>query len=419
MTIIRRLNVSQVDGNGANDTNANEIRPYGEIGLYQGDNNKLELLMFDGVRTHVKSKVLNKGTFYGGDADSADGAGYDSIKLVPDESLRRGGSQQYIIVEPTGGEPGHVHIRAGGTIDSSTADLFLGGELNHVRVSDTSNIVTISADANDNGATRSWIFDTNGILSVPAINNESLFIQGAEIGSTTSGIGITATNGITLTTDALGTPKFWQFDTNGNLTVPGNIAKTSGNLEITAENYVIIDSTDGGQIDIGANQADGTPNSGTILVGHSGNTLQIAAGKLRINATTPPTHSYGAVGDVAGLIAFSNGYLYYCTGSYVAPTYPSETFTVTNVGEFNNTIKVLVANNPNYTVPQAGWTVTIGTTLMTLSAFSALDIDGVNWNFLFDNSPDAPLPSTVTLTSPTPNSPTNIWKRVAWSGDTW
>jgi len=103
----------------------------------------------------------------------------------------------------------------------------------------------------------------------------------------------------------------------------------------------------------------------------------------------------------------------------VAPTYPSETFTVTNVGEFNNTIKVLVANNPNYTVPQAGWTVTIGTTLMTLSAFSALDIDGVNWNFLFDNSPDAPLPSTVTLTSPTPNSPTNIWKRVAWSGDTW
>ncbi len=237
MTKIYRIPTGQVEGNGSNDTNTSEIRPYGEIAVYVGDNNKLELLMFDGVRTHVKSKVLNKGTFYGGDADSADGAGYDSIKLVPDEELRRNGSQQYIIVEPTGGEPGHVHIRAGGTIDSSTADLFLGGELNNVRVSDTSNSVTISADANDNGATRSWIFDTNGILSVPAINNENLFIQGAEIGSTTSGIGITATNGITLTTDALGTPKFWQFDTNGTTTFPDDKIKCpiSDNISIETE----------------------------------------------------------------------------------------------------------------------------------------------------------------------------------------
>jgi hypothetical protein len=223
MATIRKIVTSKIDGDSSNNTTTNEIRPYGELAVYVGDNDKLELLMFDGVRTHVRSKVLNKGTFYGGDADSADGAGYDSIKLVPDEELRRSGSQQYIIVEPTGGEPGHVHIRAGGTIDSSTADLFLGGELNNVRVSDTSNSVTISADANDNGATRSWIFDTNGILSVPAINNENLFIQGAEIGSTTSGIGITATNGITLTTDALGTAKFWQFGTDGSLTIPRDI----------------------------------------------------------------------------------------------------------------------------------------------------------------------------------------------------
>jgi hypothetical protein len=248
MTKIYRIPTGQVEGNGANDTNTSEIRPYGEIAVYVGDNNKLELLMFDGVRTHVRSKVLNKGTFYGGDADSADGAGYDSIKLVPDEELRRNGSQQYIIVEPTGGEPGHVHIRAGGTIDSSTADLFLGGELNHVRVSDTSNIVTISADANDNGATRNWLFDGNGILSVPAINNESLFIQGAEIGSTTSGIGITATNGITLTTDALGTAKFWQFGTDGNLTLPAGFIRstqiTGLNLASNYDVHILADYTD-------------------------------------------------------------------------------------------------------------------------------------------------------------------------------
>ncbi len=224
MTKIYRIPTGQVEGNSSNETNTSEIRPYGEIGLFIGDNNKLELLMFDGVRTHRRSKILNKGTFYGGDADSSDGAGLDTIKLIPDANQHFNdgsyGNDQYLIVEPTGGEPGHVHIRAGGTIDSSTADLFLGGELNNVRVSDTSNSVTISADANNNGATRNWIFDTNGILSVPAINNENLFIQGAEIGSTTSGIGITATNGITLTTDALGTAKFWQFGTDGTLTFP-------------------------------------------------------------------------------------------------------------------------------------------------------------------------------------------------------
>ncbi len=248
MTKIYRIPTGQVEGNDSNSDNTSEIRPYGEIGLFIGDNNKLELLMFDGVRTHQRSKILNKGTFYGGDADSADGAGYDSIKLVPDEILRQGGSQQYIIVEPTGGEPGHVHIRAGGTIDSSTADLFLGGELNHVRVSDTSNSVTISADANDNGATRSWIFDTNGILSVPAINNENLFIQGAEIGSTTSGIGITATNGITLTTDALEAPKFWQFGADGNLTLPAGFIRstqiTGLNLASNFDVHIVADYTD-------------------------------------------------------------------------------------------------------------------------------------------------------------------------------
>jgi hypothetical protein len=419
MTIIRRLNVSQVDGNGANDTNANEIRPYGEIGLYQGDNNKLELLMFDGVRTHVKSKVLNKGTFYGGDADSADGAGYDSIKLVPDESLRRGGSQQYIIVEPTGGEPGHVHIRAGGTIDSSTADLFLGGELNHVRVSDTSNIVTISADANDNGATRNWLFDGNGILSVPAINNESLFIQGAEIGSTTSGIGITATNGITLTTDALGAPKFWQFDTNGNLTVPGNIAKTSGNLEITAENYVIIDSTDGGQIDIGANQADGTPNSATILVGHAGNILDIAAGKLRINATTPPTNSTGAVGDVAGLVAFSSGYLYYCTADYgqvghqvtIATAYNGATSLNTNAFQLTKTADTLQITVGDVISDSDGGATSTVVTVSSDENYTYVGTGGLAYNAVF--------PLTFTSTDPAYVSGGNIWKRVAWSGDTW
>jgi hypothetical protein len=165
MTTIRRIPTSKIDGNNSNSTDANEIRPYGEIAVYVGDNNKLELLMFDGVRTHLKSKVLNKGTFYGGDSDSGDGEGLDTIKLVPDEVLRRNGSDQYLVIDPTGGEPNHIHIRAGGTIDSSSTDLFLGGEKNNVRVSDINDRVTISTDAGE--GTRTWTFDNEGNLTAP------------------------------------------------------------------------------------------------------------------------------------------------------------------------------------------------------------------------------------------------------------
>lgn len=166
MTRIRRINVSQVEGDGANNNDTNEIRPYGELAVYMGDNEKLELLMFDGVRTHVKSKLLNKGTFFGGDADSSDGANLDTIKLVPDEELRRNGSDQYIIIDPTA--PSHVHIRPGGTIDNSNADLYIGGEKNYVRISDSYDNVAIGVD-DGNGSNKQWIFNSSGKFLIPPV----------------------------------------------------------------------------------------------------------------------------------------------------------------------------------------------------------------------------------------------------------
>ena len=74
---------------------------------------------------------------------SGDGSGNDTLKLVPDEALIWNGGDQYIIVDPTA--PNHIHVRAGGTQDDSSADLFLGGELNHVRVSDNGRNVSITS----------------------------------------------------------------------------------------------------------------------------------------------------------------------------------------------------------------------------------------------------------------------------------
>lgn len=127
-----------------------------------------------------------------------------------------------------------------------------------------------------------------------------------------------------------------------------------------------------------------------------------------------PASSAGNAGDKAGDLAFNNGYIYYCVANYGAS--PSETFTVTNVGENSNAIKVNMVNNPNYTVPQAGWTTVVGGVTMTLSAFSGADINGTDFDFLFDVN-SGPIPSTIILTSNVPY--TNIWKRVAWSNDTW
>lgn len=251
MAKVRKINVSKVQGDDSNNTSSSEVRPYGEIAVYEGIDNKLELLMFDGVRTNLKSKVLNKGTFYGGDADSGDGLNYDTIKLIPDAELHRNdsvyGNDQYLIIDPTGGEPNHIHIRAGGTIDSSTTDLFLGGEKNNVRVSDTNDRVSITTDAGGS-ATNSWTFAgdgttifPNGLIKTQA--NQSIGILAIDGGSLSEypaqlmaqqvaqaqpdTVISSYDNRATIQTDVNGTIKTWTFGRDGSLTFPNDTVQTT------------------------------------------------------------------------------------------------------------------------------------------------------------------------------------------------
>jgi len=225
MTTVRRITVSQIEGDNANNNDNNEIRPYGEMAVYVGDNNKLELLMADGIRTNVRNKVLNKGTFYGGDADSGDGAGLDTIKLVPDEELRRSGSDQYLIVDPTA--PNHIHIRAGGEIDNSTAELFLGGELNNVRVSDVYNNVVISTDSGSE-TTKIWAFESTGNLELPTVTFSEEVTEGPGIYwpvTDFNGGSISInTNGMVLRAES----NQWTFGVNnGDITFPNGSVQTT------------------------------------------------------------------------------------------------------------------------------------------------------------------------------------------------
>ena len=76
---------------------------------------------------------------------SGDGYNNDTMHLVPDSSLE---SDQYIILDPT--SPNHIHIRPGGTIDGSTAELYIGGERTHVVQDDGAHEVRISTGSTIN-----------------------------------------------------------------------------------------------------------------------------------------------------------------------------------------------------------------------------------------------------------------------------
>lgn len=80
------------------------------------------------------------------------------LNLYPNESYAVS-SNQYIVVDPTA--PNHIHLRAGGTIDASSAELYLGGEQTNVNVSDTTKEVYIRA--NNSHVTT---FANNGTLIV-------------------------------------------------------------------------------------------------------------------------------------------------------------------------------------------------------------------------------------------------------------
>lgn len=496
MTTIRRIVTSQLEGGNANQNNQDEIRPFGEVAFYLDTNSnpdKLTMMMFDGQRTHIKSKVLQPGVLFGSNGDSGDNYGFDTIKLIPDATLYDQGSDQYIVVDPTGGEPGHIHLRAGGTQDASAADLYLGGELTCVRVSDTSGHITIrTTNVGDPNVTLDWRFETDGNLYFPGIGNnrigesepglvvsssDALVLQSNNNGenkellfdtdgslifpggsgqinpSVSDGVGLqveadldfeikvtsgegsaiwsfaggeitfpdatiqstafTGNGNLTIDGDRItgryplqsivfetdwqgnggsrnGTALFvnpatlgidaiepgwvatfsggltkvvdgafldgaqgfyvisfegssfnysypvtvsssaeaskveiavgsnvWQFGEDGSLTVPGKITggDVSNNLDITAGNYITIESANGGQVMIGSNQLVGG-NTGPVVIGHSGNSISLSGGKLRIQNTAVPISSIGDAGDVAGLAAFDGSYIYYCTADY-------------------------------------------------------------------------------------------------------
>ena len=131
MADIKRIVTSDVPGRNLSDTYQRSyvVGDDGRIDYYTGGGEMLA--------------VVKPGTVYGADHDSADGQGLNTIKLIPHAPGGYPNDDRYLIIDPT--MPNHIHIRPGGTIDQSNAELILGGEANHVKVDDGSRVVTISS----------------------------------------------------------------------------------------------------------------------------------------------------------------------------------------------------------------------------------------------------------------------------------
>jgi len=88
---------------------------------------------------------------------SGDGYEYSTIEIRPDSGATL---DQYLIIDPTA--PNHIHIRAGGQQDNSNAELYIGGENSYFKVDDGEN-PSISIASNN----YFWTFDTDGKLTIP------------------------------------------------------------------------------------------------------------------------------------------------------------------------------------------------------------------------------------------------------------
>jgi len=212
---------------------------------------------------------------------SGDGSGYNTMKLVPDlQGLED--ADQYIIIDPTGGVPGHIHIRAGGTQDNSDADLYLGGEHSHVKISAGAN-PPVTVMANDN----SWIFGTDGDLTIPgdikSTANTSIIIDG----------GVLLANVTVQSVDSFGGGVWRMFisssayPTLGTIVQVGDTATIAWNNSVTATITSIVEDIGAGTWALHTNQ--------NLITGWYQNP---DARRTTINSTQVKTWTFGTDGRV-------------------------------------------------------------------------------------------------------------------------
>ena len=150
-------------------------------------------------------------------------------------------------------------------------------------------------------------------------------------------------------------------------------------------------------------------SSGEITYGTTPSTSQVVA---------VPTTSKGAPGDLSGQLAYSSGYIYYCTTNYTAPA----TVGLGALGTFqySGTAISWTLAIQDQSTDLTGWTFTIQGhdlgSVITVATWTNNNDGTVSVTYNNNWGPvNLSVSTVISFTAPLPN----IWKRVAWSADTW
>jgi hypothetical protein len=176
--------------------------------------------------------------------------------------------------------------------------------------------------------TATWTFGSDGNLTLPA-GGDIVDSVGTSI---LDRISVTGSSAV-LTKDPYNTTRL-TFTGNANIETAGYLSGSGGLalVDSSSQQYVIVKS-DRVQINTGfPDQGTGLqsynewqflksgvfklPTTG-IIENNSKQWRFSQDGRTTFPAATVPAHSYGAAGDVTGMIAFDSTYIYYCTANYV------------------------------------------------------------------------------------------------------
>jgi len=230
------------------------------------------------------------------------------LNLYPNQAYAASGNQ-YIVVDPTA--PNHIHLRAGGTIDASTAELYLGGEQTNVNVSDTTKEVYIRAN-NAHVTT----FANNGtlIVSNKVIANGLNLNDHSQAAFDKANSSVTSTTSLTLGQLVIGTGSNTVATlANSTYVLTGSLSASKTITSLTVDAYGRVTAATGADIAIDTSAI----TSGTLSVERGG----------------------------TGQSSFTTGAILVGNGSGGLQTLANSTFTATGSGASNNTISSVTVDS--------------------------------------------------------------------------
>ena len=307
----------------------------------------------------------------------------------------------------------HVHLVAG---DPATVDLYLGDDDQFVKIEKNGGNVVVGTNLNTN----LWTFGAGGSLTLPS-GSPILFGNGNSRIQAGMGFHINSEEGISLesvnTADPLNPVSYgWYFGTDGSLTLPGNMSVEttyggSSTLVVNGNNNMV-DIRSASTILIGFNNS-----SGNVFIGNqNGGQVDIVGSKFRVFAEAP-VKSTGKTGDQAGQVAFDNSYVYHCIADYnqlghqvaIAADYLGRTSLNTNTFQFAKTADTLQITVGDIISDFDGGTTSAVVTVTSDDNYTYVTTGGLAYAAVFP----------LTFTSTNYIAGGNIWKRIAWSTDTW